>query len=177
MICNYSISQIQWVQSFGTRSLTRNPNIADLLIRTPYMERMGTGIQRIKTLLHTHLLPPAKFSFGSHFGLTMLRASNTGDDPINKIKSSKNQLLTILSGHGILVPDPINDPIKRYLKIIQLLSETPLKRADLAASLDVAEVTVKRDMKVLRDAGIVSYEGSNKTGMYHLHIDLENQDV
>lgn len=165
---------------FGTRSLTRNPNLADILLRTPYMERLGTGIQRIKLEVEKAGLAAPSFSFDGHFSVVISRLykkdHDSINDPINVAKTSNlyadSQLLEILSGSGITVLDPINDPIKRYLKTIQLLAETPLKRADLAASLDVSEATIKRDMKVLRDAGIVQYEGSNKTGMYYLNIKL-----
>ena len=39
------------LEDFGTRSLTRNPTIASLLHRTNYIERMGTGINRIRLAL------------------------------------------------------------------------------------------------------------------------------
>jgi len=39
------------LENFGTLSVTRNPIIASLLHRVHYIERMGTGISRIKNAM------------------------------------------------------------------------------------------------------------------------------
>ena len=47
------------VDEFGTRSLLRNPNIANLMLRIGAIEKMGTGIQRISAAwTRTWTVPP-----------------------------------------------------------------------------------------------------------------------
>jgi ATP-dependent DNA helicase RecG len=60
-------------EDFGKRSVLRNPNIADLLNRAEYIEKMGTGISRIRKLILEAGLKPPQFEFGTFFTVTFLR--------------------------------------------------------------------------------------------------------
>ena len=44
-------------KDFGRRSVCRNPNIAGLLLRCDYIEKMGTGIERIRAVLERENCP------------------------------------------------------------------------------------------------------------------------
>ena len=57
-------------KDFGRKSRTRNSLIANLLLRTEYVEKLGTGINRIKKAFGKFNLPDPKFEFGSSFFLT-----------------------------------------------------------------------------------------------------------
>lgn len=48
---------------FGTVSLLRNPNIANLMQRIDYIEKMGTGIRRMQNLLKEAGLAPLRYEF------------------------------------------------------------------------------------------------------------------
>jgi len=48
-------------EDFGTKSALRNPNIANLLHRIEYIEKMGTGISKIRKLMKEAKLSPPKF--------------------------------------------------------------------------------------------------------------------
>ena len=52
---------------FGKRTLARNPLIASLLHRVGYIEKLGTGIQRIKAATESAGLPPPEFEFNNFF--------------------------------------------------------------------------------------------------------------
>ncbi len=60
-------------EDFGTKSVLRNPNIAALLHRVDYIEKMGTGINKIRLLIKEAKLPPPKFEFGTFFTITFKR--------------------------------------------------------------------------------------------------------
>jgi ATP-dependent DNA helicase RecG len=47
-------------KDFGKRSVCRNPNIAALLLRCDYIEKMGTGIERIYEALKKENCPPGE---------------------------------------------------------------------------------------------------------------------
>jgi ATP-dependent DNA helicase RecG len=65
---------VPWLrpEDFGKYSRTRNRVIASLLMRTPYAEKMGTGILRIQRELAEAALPPAQFCFDEYnFAITL----------------------------------------------------------------------------------------------------------
>lgn len=51
------------LEDFGTVSLLRNPNIANLMQRIDYIEKMGTGIRRMQNLLKEAGLAPLRYEF------------------------------------------------------------------------------------------------------------------
>ena len=71
------------------------------------------------------------------------------------------------------INDPINDPIKlneRENQLLLLLRESPeLTRKKLAERLGCSESTVKRELKLLSDKGILRRIGSKKTGVWVIH--------
>lgn len=58
---------------FGKYSLSRNPIISDLLYRVGLIEKLGTGVNRIKAELKAAHLPEAIFHFSDFFSVTFLR--------------------------------------------------------------------------------------------------------
>jgi ATP-dependent DNA helicase RecG len=64
------------LEDFGTRSLTRNPTIASLLHRTNYIERMGTGINRIRLALKEAGLPEPEFKMSGFFTVIFRRITS-----------------------------------------------------------------------------------------------------
>lgn len=60
---------------FGKISIARNPNIASLLQRANYIEKMGTGIARITNAMKNAGLPEPKFDIENFFMVTLLRES------------------------------------------------------------------------------------------------------
>lgn len=60
-------------EKFGTRSISRNPIISSLLHRAGYIEKMGTGINRIKNALKETGNPEPIFEFDSFFTITFER--------------------------------------------------------------------------------------------------------
>ena len=62
------------VKNFGTTSVTRNPIIASLLHRTDYIERMGTGINRMNSEMEKAGLEKPIFQIeGCFFKVTFMR--------------------------------------------------------------------------------------------------------
>ena len=48
-------------REFGKKSVLRNPLIAELMLRARYIERMGTGIKKMRDLVKSEGLKPIKF--------------------------------------------------------------------------------------------------------------------
>ena len=62
-------------KDFGKRSVCRNPNIAALLLRCDYIEKMGSGIERIYEALKKENCPPVKIDYTTMFSLVFPRPS------------------------------------------------------------------------------------------------------
>ena len=62
-------------ENFGKRSIARNPVIADLLRRTHYIEKAGTGIGRMKELMDKAGLREPQFKYDDFFEVNFLRPS------------------------------------------------------------------------------------------------------
>lgn len=62
-------------EEFGTRSICRNPLIANLLLRCHYIEKLGTGIERIRSSLREAGCAYVKPLFSQFFTLKFLRPS------------------------------------------------------------------------------------------------------
>lgn len=60
-------------KNFGKISILRNPNIASLLHRANYIEKMGTGINKIKNLMLNAGLEEPKYKFDAFFTVTFKR--------------------------------------------------------------------------------------------------------
>ena len=54
-------------EEFGRKSVVRNPNIAAMLQRFGYIERMGTGIKRINDLCELNGNPKPRYEFTTFF--------------------------------------------------------------------------------------------------------------
>ena len=89
------LEDIEW-EDF---SLPRNPNIANLLYRAGYIEKMGTGINKMKNLISKAGLPPIKFEFDNFFTATF-RRPKTRKKVIDLIKN--NTKITSAELAGIL---------------------------------------------------------------------------
>lgn len=69
-----------------------------------------------------------------------------------------------------MMDDPINNPIKlseRERKLLSLIEKAPdLTRKELADQLSCSDSTVKRELKILSDIGLIKREGARKNGRW-----------
>ena len=57
------------LEDLGKKSVTRNPLIAAILLRAEYIEKLGTGISRIKKTLKDAGLPDVEFEVDNFFSV------------------------------------------------------------------------------------------------------------
>jgi ATP-dependent DNA helicase RecG len=62
-------------EKFGKRSIARNPIIANLFQRARFIEKMGTGINRIRQAMHEAALPDPTFEYDGYFVVTLYKKS------------------------------------------------------------------------------------------------------
>ncbi len=138
-------------EDFGKRTLARNPLIAALLHRAGYIEKLGTGIPRIKQIMLEAGLPEAEFKFDSFFTVILLRQSSPTTPH--------------LFGE-LTVPHEQLERMKFLLQ--QLFITNKLEVAAAAKKLDTTERTIQRDLLALNKTGWVHIGGTTRNRAYQL---------
>ena len=134
-------------EEFGKRSEPRSRLLADLLSRTDYMEKAGTGIKRIKEACEKNG-NRVEFSFSDAFTIEMF----------------SNDI-----GYNVTDNVPENVPenrASRILDIIKLNSEVTI--GELANMLEVDPKTIKRDITKLKKEQLLKRIGPDKGGHWEV---------
>ena len=128
------------LDDLGSRSVRRNRSIADLLYRAKYVERIGSGISRIRNVLAKNNNPPFEVTSTNFFVIRFLP----------RIKSVARLQLT-----------------PRQAKLYQFLGERRVvSKREAAAWLGVSEDTALRERMSLISHDIVSRQGNGKATRY-----------
>jgi ATP-dependent DNA helicase RecG len=135
---------------FGHKSMSRNPLIFGLFTRMHVVEKVGSGIPRMRRLMKEAGLPEPQFSTQGIFTVTFMKRA--------KPQSATDGTLN----------DRLNDRLNsREKRVFQILSETPgLRTNELSALIEVSIPTLSRTLKNLIDLELIEYRGSKKTGGY-----------
>ena len=144
-------------EDLGKRSVLRNPNIANLLHRINYIEKMGTGISKIRRLVKEAGLPPVKFEFDTFFAVTFKRLKS-------KIIFEKDKYEEFGIKFGIK-----GKKLERTERILRTLhSGSNISVVELADVFGVTTRVIEKDIKFLKSIGLIEFQGPRKTGKYVL---------
>ena len=150
-------------EEFGKKSIRRNPLIADLMARAGYIEKMGTGIKKMKGLVRKEGLPPVKFEFTKFTTVTFYRKPLPGGGFVRipetiKMEDLSKKLSTTLSIK--------NDTANRLLQILNHIERDDFFKESFVKSYNVAMRTLNRQLTVLKNHSLIVFEGPKKTGKY-----------
>ena len=129
-------------EDFGRKSILRNPNIAALLHRAGYIEKMGTGINKIRALLKGAGLPEPVFEFNGFFTVVFKR-----------VRPEWVKLL-------------LNARQKKALGYVK--GKGSITRREYEQLLKVPERTAARDLKDLVDKKVLVARGKGPSTVYTL---------
>ncbi|MCL2143052.1 MAG: putative DNA binding domain-containing protein [Methanomassiliicoccaceae archaeon] len=133
------------IDELGTRSVLRNKTVVDMLYRAGYIEKMGTGINKIRDLMEEAGLEPPTFESDYFFTVTFKRP------PMHTPS---------IESYGL----PANLTLIE-MKLCQLIDrDAKVTIAKIAEHLGVGEATVSRMLKTLTEKGVISREGPDKRG-------------
>lgn len=155
------------LQDLGKKSVPRNKLIADLFHRIGEVERAGTGINRIKKLTSDAGLPEPTFETDSFFTVKFERAP-----------SQKNVLGTEYMDNEFRVKFTENFRVNFNVKgkkldrttdiLFKLAMNKSFNVKNFASEKDVSVRTVREDIRILKDIGLIEFKGPPKTGKYIL---------
>ena len=153
-------------EDFGKKSVLRNPNIANLLHRAGYIEKMGTGINKMRNLISKAGLPPIKFEFDTFFTATFKRPKIK--EPVVIPETFSKKFDEILHHEG--VNEGVNEGVKERLRkeIAYLNTYKSIRRSDVERLFNISTATAERDLSILKGLNLIIFEGAPKTGKYIL---------
>jgi ATP-dependent DNA helicase RecG len=123
----------------------KGTNIANLLHRAGYIEKMGTGINKMKKLISKAGLPPIKFEFDTFFTATFKR-------PIEKWTKKLGEKLG-----------------ENEIKIIELMKENKyVTTKELSGHIKISTTAIDKNISKLKKKGIVKRIGPAKGGYWEI---------
>ncbi len=161
------------IKDFGTKSVLRNSIIASLLSRVDYIEKMGTGINRIKNSIIEHGLGTVKFDIGSFFVTTFSREKSSGKSSGKEItgkeitgKSSEKSSGKEFTGKEFTGKEITGKEITGK-EIYRLISEdSNITISSLAKQLNKSISSVEKHLAVLKKTGKIIRVGGRKSGYW-----------
>ncbi len=144
-------------EDFGRKSVLRNPNIANLLHRIEYIEKMGTGISKIRRIIKSAGLPNVKFEFNIFFTVTFTRPMARKEMATLQSEAEKFGIKFGIKGNRLQRMIGIIDTLKR---------EEAFSVADFAVKSGVTTRVIEKDMDFLKMQGVIEFHGARKTGRY-----------
>lgn len=143
-------------------SMPVNPDIAHMVFLRGYIEKIGRGTLKILDACKEAGLKMPVWSKDSNsvkltfFSKVKLQTPGGVED--------NSAIRQLIDGVAKEVTDVVKARLIRIIEIVQVKPGTKTK--DLVSELGVAERTIKENLKVLLDSGLVVYEGSKKAGGY-----------
>jgi ATP-dependent DNA helicase RecG len=128
------------LDDLGKRSVRRNRLVADLLFRAGYVERVGSGIYRMKKSLEMNNNPPMDI-VATNFFLVVFYP---------RIEALETANLS-----------------QRQYHLYQLVKiKGQITKKEIAQQLDVSEDTALRDLRSMIEAGLIDRQGIGKSTKY-----------
>jgi ATP-dependent DNA helicase RecG len=133
-------------KDFGKYSLTRNSVLANLMLRANYIEKLGTGIKRIKQSLLDAGLQAVEFHFSGFFGLNFFRGGGQTGGQTGGQLLSENQT-----------------------QIVNLMMDNPkITRAELSLSLKMNSSAIQKHIDNLKEMKIIKRIGGDFGGHWEI---------
>lgn len=148
---------------FGKKSVPRNKLIAQLMLRAKYIEKMGTGIKKMRRLVRQAKLNPIKFNFTNFTTVTFYRPPYPGSGVIEISKSDIICNKKLISMLGIK-----KEKINEILQILHYIEKDAFFRLSFSKKYNIPLRTLDRNIILLKNHKFISFKGSRKTGKYEV---------
>ena len=146
-------------KQFGKKSVPRNHLIAELMVRVGHIEKMGTGIKKMRDLVKEAGLEPIKFEFSSFTTVIFPRKPLTAEKFISEDKN-----FGVNFGVNFKVKGKKRDNLLKLLSSID--KEEEFSVMSFAKREDITLRTTANYIKFLKDNNLIYFEGAPKTGRY-----------
>jgi len=156
-------------EEFGKWSWPRNRLLADLLSKTIFMEKVGTGIRRIKKFCHENKNTVDIKPGDTYFSVEM-KSPKVLEITGQNVGVNVGDNVGVNAGENVGENVGVNAGIKLTKNqnlIIQLLLENKeLSIEKLAESVGITTRSIERNISILKDKGLLERVGSDRTGYW-----------
>lgn len=126
----------------------RDPLIFWLFTRMHLVEKIGSGVPRMRRLMKEAGLPEPGFENQGFFTVTFMKRFKSNNAPNDRLNDRLNS---------------------REKQMLQILTETPgLRTNELSSLTGVSVPTISRTLKNLIRHGLIEYRGAKKNGGYFI---------
>ena len=140
-------------------SIRRNEIIADMFARMEKVERMGTGIKRMRDAMKAYGLPYPKIKSDTFFGITFQRP------PYSLREEEKGGQKVVRTGGQ----KQWSDLTSRQDEVLKLIADNPdISRKELSDKLGINPSAIQKHMEVLKVKKIIKRIGSAKGGHWEI---------
>ncbi len=147
---------------FGKRSVCRNPLIASLLLRCEYIERMGTGMDRIHDNLKNEHCPPVDIRYNTMFTLEFKRPTYIKQN--DQLESSGEK-----AKGETRVKTRVKTRGETREKILKLISGNPqITIPQLADKIGITIKGIEWQINRLKKDGLLKRVGPSKGGKWEV---------
>lgn len=152
---------------FGTKSVARNQLIASLLHRIDFIEKVGTGISRIREAVRKNGKSTVEFSYNEFFTVTYYRGKRQPDGGLNEglkpseVISEKNDKSSQKASEKTS-----EKTSEKILSLIQANSEITIQ--ELSAILDKTTRAIEMQLNKLKERGKITRIGPDKGGHWEV---------
>jgi ATP-dependent DNA helicase RecG len=134
---------------FGRKSHTRNPMIFGLLARIRLVEKIGSGVPRMRALMRDAQLPPPTFETRESFNVTFYR-------PVNFDKWVNRWVETLTENR---------------INLLRAIHDSPeITIQEMGRKIKLSSSAIDKNIDFLKNLGLVSREGSAKGGYWKIHF-------
>jgi len=146
------------VRDLGKISKRRNETIADLFARLDFVEKLGTGINKMRYWMKEYGLEVPKIDTNGFFTIVFNRLVNKG-----KRKMSVKNV-------GKMSVKNVGKSKRKELILKKIKSNEPFTIITLAKEFRVNEKTIERDIHELKKDGKIKFVGPKRKGHYEIII-------
>jgi ATP-dependent DNA helicase RecG len=152
-ICNPGGLLPAVANSFGTKSMSRNPLIFGLFTRMNLVEQVGSGIPRMRNLMLAASLPEPVYNKEGFFTIKFLRSPEEKNDS-NRNKDTEKVTEKVTENQRL---------------ILQNISENPyITSFELSSKVGISDNKVRINIAKLKSRGILERIGADKGGYWKI---------
>jgi ATP-dependent DNA helicase RecG len=178
-------------EEFGIKSVTRNPVIAEMMLRIGHIEKMGTGIKKMRDLCYDAGNEAPEFSFTGFFTVTFVKQRWTDEEGSEKTTrklpnedetgektgektTPKTAQIQAFSGSGKNTQPELGDRLgdrlgeNRQMILRKMIDNPTISIPVLSAEMGISTTAVEKNIGYLKERGYLKRIGSAKGGHWEV---------
>lgn len=158
------------LENFPNETDYRNPNIAEIMLNLGYVNRFGSGVNTVSTLLEENKSNPAEFLLGDYTTFkVVVQNADVIESGTNDTAKSPNVIVNSTESDTNVTNDVTNDTDFRKGAVIELMrTNKRISVTQIAKELNVTRRTIFRIIDVLKSENRIKRVGDLKSDTWEV---------